>query len=83
MYVCVCVCVWGGGVVNECFHICGPHFFFFLQGYLETGAIFDSSVQAQRDPLVFMLGQRKVIPGKQFEVRHSKTFMLWSSICYP
>ena len=43
-----------------------PPFCVSLQGYLETGAIFDSSVQAQRDPLVFMLGQRKVIPGKQF-----------------
>ncbi|KAL8607775.1 hypothetical protein ACOMHN_039448 [Nucella lapillus] len=32
-------------------------------GYLETGAIFDSSVKAGREPLAFTLGEGKVIPG--------------------
>ncbi|XP_064597388.1 peptidyl-prolyl cis-trans isomerase Fkbp12-like [Liolophura sinensis] len=32
-------------------------------GYLDTGAVFDSSVQQQREPLKFVLGQKKVIQG--------------------
>lgn len=32
-------------------------------GYLDTGAIFDSSVQAQRAPMAFKIGQNRVIPG--------------------
>lgn len=38
-------------------------------GILESGAVFDSSVQAKRDPLVFTLGQKKVIPGWEMGIR--------------
>ncbi|XP_046350971.1 FK506-binding protein 2-like [Haliotis rufescens] len=32
-------------------------------GYLESGAVFDSSVQQKRDPIAFVLGSHQVIPG--------------------
>ncbi|XP_078615045.1 uncharacterized protein LOC144884073 [Branchiostoma floridae x Branchiostoma japonicum] len=32
-------------------------------GYLDSGAIFDSSRQEGREPIAFQLGARKVIPG--------------------
>ncbi|KAK6167775.1 hypothetical protein SNE40_021726 [Patella caerulea] len=32
-------------------------------GRLETGVVFDSSVQQQRDPIAFVLGEGRVIPG--------------------
>ncbi|XP_076438150.1 uncharacterized protein LOC143277257 [Babylonia areolata] len=38
-------------------------------GYLETGTIFDSSVKAGRDPLVFMLGEGRVIPGWEMGIK--------------
>ncbi|KAK7091211.1 hypothetical protein V1264_008929 [Littorina saxatilis] len=38
-------------------------------GVLDSGVVFDSSIQAQREPLVFMLGQRKVIPGWEMGIK--------------
>lgn len=34
-----------------------------LQGKLKSGAVFDSSRQAGREPIAFTLGARQVIPG--------------------
>ncbi|XP_025091004.1 FK506-binding protein 2-like [Pomacea canaliculata] len=38
-------------------------------GYLDSGTVFDSSVKAQRDPLVFKLGEKRVIPGWEMGIK--------------